>query len=449
LLGITLVWACAQDGARRLGDLCGRDSECAAGRCDELVCKSAVPRGTGEPCEHPLQCRSERCLEGACSAGVRGPGAPCSDPLQCASGQCAAGRCVDSATDGGGHDAGTDGRADGDARADTDAGEAGDSGAAPPWPRRFGGAGADVLAGLAIDGNGNLYLAGRVAGEVDFGGELLQAAGTALASYTATGVHRWSRAFEGINAYDLAVDAAGNATITGEFWNPIVSLGGGPLYNEGNGDIFVAGFTADGDLRWSSGFGGTSKEIATGVALDSQANVYLGGDFYSDGLDFGGGPLTPAQPPPPQEKADLFIVSFTSAGAHRWSQSFGTTADEIAHDIAIGGGDRVYLAGMYANGVDLGGGALPWVGTFDAFLASFDASGAHRWSRGFAADNYEEGWALAADNAGQVYLAGSFVSSTLDLGGGALTNPGLLSAYCAVFDADGAHHQSAEIGSVA
>jgi len=80
---VSLLAACAAGDKHKLGDLCAKDDECVSGRCDERVCKAAAPAGPGEPCEHPLQCRSERCLDGRCGPGLRADGADCTDDLQC------------------------------------------------------------------------------------------------------------------------------------------------------------------------------------------------------------------------------------------------------------------------------------------------------------------------------------------------------------------------------
>jgi hypothetical protein len=52
--------------------------------------------------------------------------------------------------------------------------------------------------------------------------------------------------------------------------------------------------------------------------VDVSGDVYLTGGF--DGIiDFGGGPLTSAG------SGDIFLASYTSSGAHRFSKRFGGT----------------------------------------------------------------------------------------------------------------------------
>ena len=114
LVALTLQFGCG-DGKKLkvVGDPCQKADECATGMCDEQVCLRPVPRGPGDACDHPLDCRSLTCLETpnhrVCGPGVRPNGQGCTDPLQCAGGECSAGVCAEKvcgATDAGAPDAG-------------------------------------------------------------------------------------------------------------------------------------------------------------------------------------------------------------------------------------------------------------------------------------------------------------------------------------------------------
>ena len=85
--------------------------------------------------------------------------------------------------------------------------------------------------------------------------------------------------------------------------------------------------------------------------------------------------------------------------------------DGMAHAIAGMGLDRdgnIYLAGdlnSESGPIDFGCGALASAGGADIFVASFDASGQHRWSKRFGAGQNQHVAALAVDPEGLVALA--------------------------------------------
>jgi hypothetical protein len=47
LCTVALTISCSGGADRQLGDTCSKSSQCASGRCDELVCKAAEPGELG------------------------------------------------------------------------------------------------------------------------------------------------------------------------------------------------------------------------------------------------------------------------------------------------------------------------------------------------------------------------------------------------------------------
>ena len=79
--------------------------------------------------------------------------------------------------------------------------------------------------------------------------------------------------------------------------------------------------------------------------------------------------------------------------------------------------------------VDFGGGPITST-SGDIYLASYDSSGKHRWSKGFGDASSDYGYGVATDSAGNVYLTGYFYGSTstsypgVDFGGGTIKSKG-------------------------
>jgi hypothetical protein len=111
-----------------------------------------------------------------------------------------------------------------------------------------------------------------------------------FAKFDANGTHLWSKSFGAGGdeaASDVAVDASGNVIMTGHFQGT-VDFGGGAYTSQGSYDIFIARFNSDGGHLWSDYFGDASEQVPRGVAVDASGNAVITG-YFSGTLDFGGG----------------------------------------------------------------------------------------------------------------------------------------------------------------
>src|SRR6266568_7397130 len=95
----------------------------------------------------------------------------------------------------------------------------------------------------------------------------------------------------------IAVDGSGNAYVVGYTASTEATFPktGGPdlIYNGGTWDAFVAKVKADGTgLVYAGYIGGSGRDIATGVAVDSSGNAYVVGFTDSNGNGPGAFPVT-------------------------------------------------------------------------------------------------------------------------------------------------------------
>lgn len=315
------------------------------------------------------------------------------------------------------------------------------------WSARFGdGANAQSGSAVGVDDAGNVIVAGSFSGSIDFGGGALVSAGGSdlfVAKFGPDGAHLWSRRFgdaAGQGEPALAVGASGGVVIAGSFAGT-VDFGGGPLTSAGSGDAFVASFTSDGVHLWSRRFGDGSYQRAYAVGVDDSGNVVLAGSLLG-AADFGGGTLTSAG------NSDIFVAKFDAAGNHAWSRRVGDAGIQVATAIAADAAGNVVVAGAFEGAVDFGGGALVSAGLYDIFLAKFEPTGAHAWSRRFGDGNSQAEAVVAVTDPGGIFLAGSLVG-TADFGGAPLTSAGNADAFVAAFASGGDHLWSARFGDAA
>jgi hypothetical protein len=298
------------------------------------------------------------------------------------------------------------------------------------WSKRFGDAGTQWARSITTDGSGNVIVTGEFGGTVDFGGGGLTSAGSLdifVVKFDAAGAHLWSKRFGDANdqsAYAITADGSGNVVVTGFFWGT-VDFGGGVLTGAGGRDIFVAQFDAAGVHLWSKRFGDASDQYAFGITADGSGNIIVTGDFYGT-MDFGGGGLTSAG------GRDIFVAQFDAGGTHLWSKRFGDASHQYAFGITADGSGNVIVTGQFLGALDFGGGALTCAGVDDIYVARFDATGNHLWSKRFGDASYQYARSITTDGSGNVIVTGYFYGA-VDFGGGLLTSAGGQDIFVAKF----------------
>jgi hypothetical protein len=157
----------------------------------------------------------------------------------------------------------------------------------------------------------------------------------------------------GINdedSYDIAVDATGSPYITGATPSPNFAVGGTPwaLGPNGGTDAFVAKLSPDGaGLVYLTYLGGTSSDVAYGIAVNSSGHAFVGGSTRSD--DF---PVTSEAFQKMLNgglnavNSDAFVTKLSSDGASLiYSTYLGGQNTEDGLGIALDGNGRAYLVG--------------------------------------------------------------------------------------------------------
>lgn len=190
---------------------------------------------------------------------------------------------------------------------------------------------------------------------------------------------------------------------------------------------------------WSQRFGNVNSDRGYSVAVDASGNVYVTG-YFAGTVNFGGSNLVSAG-------TDIFVAKYDAAGVHQWSQGFGSFAVDLAEDVAVDASGNVYITGRFSGNVDFGGGVLASAGGFDTFVAKYNTSGVHQWSKRFGdTGGSDEGLSIAVDPSGNVLVTGYF-NGTVDFGGGGLVSAGTYDMFVAKYDGSGAYQWSKRFGS--
>ncbi|MGC9362479.1 MAG: SBBP repeat-containing protein [Candidatus Syntrophosphaera sp.] len=288
--------------------------------------------------------------------------------------------------------------------------------------------------GIAVDGAGNVWLAGDFRETASFGPHSLTSAGYGdvfAAKLDPEGNFLWAVSAGGSShdsCYDLAVDASGNAWLTGCFRYG-ASFGPHTLDSAGNRDIFAAKLDPGGNFLWAVNAGGTDQDYAYGIAIDGAGNAFLTG-YFPGTASFGDHELTSAG------STDIFAATLDPEGNFIWAVRAGGPSGDSGHDIAVDEAGNAWLTGYFYGTADFGSHSLASAGYDDIFTARLDPDGNFLWAAGAGGADWDTGDGLAVDASGYAWLTGHF-SGTAGFGPHFLTSCGGDDAFCAKLDPDG------------
>src|SRR5207302_858871 len=221
----------------------------------------------------------------------------------------------------------------------------------------LGGSGFDVGNGIAVDATGNAYVpvfttcsfpttAG--ASPTTFGGGCTASVATML-DVLALSLHDALPICSGGNVgYGIAVDATGNAYVTGFTTGSFPTTAGAYQTTFGGGtDAFVTVLNALGSAPlYSTYLGGSGYDVGYGLAVDATGNAYVtgytGGSFPTTAgayqTTFGGG------------ATDAFVTKLNALGsALLYSTYLGGSGYDVGKGIAVGATGNAYVTG-YTTG---------------------------------------------------------------------------------------------------
>jgi len=246
----------------------------------------------------------------------------------------------------------------------------------------WGNTSSDVSFGVAIDAVGNIYVVGATAAALD-GQTFAGVADAFLTKFSPTGVKLWTRqwgtASEDI-ARGVAVAADGTVYVTGHTAGAL----DGQTYL-GVVDIFLTKFDTDGNKVWTRQWGSAQAEIGHGVAVDGSGFIYVTGmtNHSMEGQTAIGA-------------MDFFLTRLDATGARLWTRLWGTTNDDMGRGVTVDAAGNAYVAGYSYDGVMY----------HEASLRSYTSAGGHRWTQTWGDGGMVWGLAVAMDGAGHVVMGG-------------------------------------------
>lgn len=320
------------------------------------------------------------------------------------------------------------------------------------WTQAFLGSRAAGVTAFAVNGSGQLGLAGFFSGDILVGDTDLDWLPTAdqyiLAASATDGSGLWARqvAFSASKSQSTGLRAiagdpqsaafvlCGTVNQDGSDLSPSLQ---GKAQWQGGTDIVLAGLDgATGDTLWAEQVGGTNDEDCAGVAVDGQSNTYVVGTYrFGSVVSFGNLPALPMvvepkavrmfvvklSPQSPSGVADAGAQDSSSVPSAVWAVDFGEGTQTIvptamlALDSGVVVAGTISSGGLVLNGVDLGASGT--------FVAKFDGStGTAGWIKGIGAAANVTVTAMAERASGGLLLTGNYYDAFI-LGTATLAAP--------------------------
>lgn len=309
------------------------------------------------------------------------------------------------------------------------------------WVRRLGGPETDYLGGLAADGVGNVYVAGRLAESTTL--DSLAVTGESfVAKLDGNGQAVWVANGGNANgsggAYAVAVSPDGATVFTGgEFMNTgqfgTTTLTASPNGTSYRYDGYVAALdAATGTWQWAKPIKGNGDEIVQTMGADPSGAVILGGTFNGDQVRID--TMTyPSRINFSQQSFgnNSFVAALSTTGQWLWSNSAGSPGGNDITALAVTPAGAVYVAGIGQDSATFSPSALAW-GSSDnnSYVARLDGgTGQWLWARrlnevdacgcGHLATQHA---GVSTDAAGRLRLVSTYTDSAR-FGGQSLTGP--------------------------
>lgn len=296
--------------------------------------------------------------------------------------------------------------------------------------KQFGTAAYDEADAIARDASGNLFIVGTTAGNLE-GNTNNGSLDAYVMKLDSTGAKLWTKLIGSAadeSAFGVAADAAGGVYVFG-----ITTGGLDGNTQTGLVDCFVTSYDASGSRQWTRQFGGAQGLCEAGAAVsDAAGNLYVAG--YTDRA-LGGQTVSGGY--------DAFAVKYDNAGTVQWTTVVGTIYNDYANGIALDSAGNVLVAGSTYGSLGTAQNLNPDGTTSDLFGAKLSAAaGSLLQTVQFGTVENDDAWAVAADGAGNFYLAGATYGG---LDGN--TNAGYADVVVVKYDASGAKQWTRQLGS--
>lgn len=288
------------------------------------------------------------------------------------------------------------------------------------WARSVGGDGTDRGHGVAVDSTGNVFVAGEFEDTVRVGTGTLVSEGATdalLVKYGSDGALLWARAATGAGVdtgYEVAVDDEGNSYLAGAFVSDL-TFGVETREAGGEGDGYVAKYGPGGSVIWVHTLAGEGSNLIEDVAVGAGGDIYVAGSLQATAV-LGGQALRSAG------GRDLVTARYAPDGSLRWAWSLGGSGDDgfsgFGQSVVILPGDDgdFKIATAFQDTLRIGEHLLQSRGGNDVVVAHFAGPAQSIWAESCGGSEYEGFVGIGRGPDGSTYASTNFTSDSVSCG---------------------------------
>ena len=232
--------------------------------------------------------------------------------------------------------------------------------------------GVDEAKDMVVDRAGNITITGCFENRITFGTFTFKTRGQMdifVARFDGRGKPLWAVTAGGENndcGAGVALDKDGDAWVAGWFMNKS-SFGSITEKARGNMDVFMTKLDSDGRFLWARSGGSADTDKALWVQPDGAGNALITG-YFKQRASFGS--ITAKS----RGARDAFVAKIDSKGRFLWIGVFGGNGDDMGHDLAVVSAGTIHLVGSFNNTITAGGKQATSRSKTDAFYATLKAA---------------------------------------------------------------------------
>ncbi|GIK17334.1 MAG: hypothetical protein BroJett003_22980 [Planctomycetota bacterium] len=282
---------------------------------------------------------------------------------------------------------------------------------------------------VVFDGNGNMFLAGRFMGRMDFDpgeGEDFHESGVNGLSYVTKLLpdrgYEWTITFDwGLYVHEIGIDGDGNLYVAGEFFSSRrydFDPGPGEDWHGGNSrgeKAYITRINADLSYGWTRMIAraDTSDLRVEDLEVDGDG-VYLAGSF-SDYVEFD----PDGSPDPRTDDHAAWLVKLDRGGRFQWTHVLvGDDGSSTGRSVSADGRGGVYFAGTFGDTINFDpDGEGDWLygpGSTATFVSKLGSDKSYHWTGIAGGQGWTDFRALQAASDGRILFAGHFTSRGTD-----------------------------------